>query len=186
MFMSVERSGSMRITLDHDQWDVSDDQPVSEVLTQISDRAHAQHRLVTSLKLGGRSITDRDLQPVLLSKLLKDVGPIEASSQNIPEIMTIAAPAIARFASTLKTEAQGFLTPLRISGTIPSALDRWFGQLADYVELLQSATKGSPAEGDLQAFSTWIQDLVDARSIQDPVRIADILEFEVLPHLASV
>ena len=39
----------MRITLDHDQWDVSDDQLVSEVLMQVSDRAYARHRLVTSL-----------------------------------------------------------------------------------------------------------------------------------------
>ena len=175
----------MRITLDHDQWDVSDDQPVSEVLTQVSDRAHARHRLVTSLKLGGRPITDRDLQPMLLSKLLKEVGPIDACSQNIPEIMTNAAPAITRFASTLKAEAQGFLTPLRMSGIIPSALDRWFGQLADYVELLQAAGQGSRASGDLQALSSWIQELLDARTIQDPVRLADILEFEVLPQLAS-
>jgi hypothetical protein len=155
------------------------------VLTQVSDRAHARHRLVTSLKLGGRPITDRDLQPILLSKLLNEVGPIDACSQNIPEIMTNAAPAIAKFASTLKAEAQGFLTPLRISGIIPSALDRWFGQLADYVELLQAAALGSPAGGDLQAVSSWIQELLDARSIQDPVRMADILEFEVLPYLAS-
>jgi len=176
----------MRITLDHDQWDVSDDQAVSEVLTQISDRAHARHRLVTSLRLGGRPITDRDLQPMLLSKLLKEVGPIDACSQNIPEIMTNAAPAIARFALTLKTEAQGFLTPLRMTGIIPSALDRWFGQLADHVELLQAAGQGSPARGDLQALSFWIQELLDARSIQDPVRLADILEFEVLPYLASI
>ena len=176
----------MRITLDHDQWDVSDDQPVSEVLTQVSDRAHAQHRLVTSLKLGGRPITDRDLQPMLLGKLLKEVGPIDACSQNIPEIMTNAAPAITRFASTLQAEAQGFLTPLRTSGIIPSALDRWFGQLADYVELLQAAGQSSPASGDLRALSSWIQELLDARSIQDPVRLADILEFEVLPYLASI
>ena len=176
----------MRITLDHDQWDVSDDQPVSEVLTQVSDRAYAQHRLVTSLKVGGRPITDRDLQPMLLSKLLKDVGPIDACSQNIPEIVTEAGPAITRFASTLQAEAQGFLTPLRMSGIIPSALDRWFGQLADYVELLRAAGQGSPAKSDLQALSSWIQELLDARSIQDPVRMADILEFEVLPYLASV
>lgn len=175
----------MRITLDHDQWDVSDDQPVSEGLTQVSDRAYARHRLVTSLKLGGRPISDRDLQPMLLSKLLKEVGPIDARSQNIPEIMTNAAPAIARFASTLKAEAQGFLTPLRTRGIIPSALDRWFGQLADYVELLQTAGQGNPARSDLQTLSSWIQELLDARSIQDPVRMADILEFEVLPHLAS-
>ena len=176
----------MRITLDHDQWDVSDDRPVSEVLTQVSDRAHAQHRIVTSLKLGGRPITDRDLQPTLLNKLLNEVGVITAYSQNIPEIMTDAAPAITRFASTLKAEAQGFLTPLRMSGIIPSALDRWFGQLADYVELLQAAGQGSQASGDLQVFSAWIQELLDARSTQDPVRLADILEFEVLPHLASI
>jgi hypothetical protein len=175
----------MRITLDHDQWDVSDDQVVSEVLTQVSDRAYARNRLVTSLKLGGRPITDRDLQPMLLSKLLKEVGPIDACSQNIPEIMTNAAPTIARFASTLKAEAQGFLTPLRMSGIIPSGLDRWFGQLADYVELLQAAGRGSSAGGDLQALSSWIQELLDARSMQDSVRMADILEFEVIPHLAS-
>ena len=175
----------MRITLDHDQWDVSDDQPVSEVLTQVSDRAHARHRLVTSLKLGGRPITDRDLQPLLLSKLLKEVGPIDACSQDFPEIMSNAAPTITRFASTLKAEAQGFLTPLRMSGIIPSALDRWLGQLADYVELLQASAQSSPAGGDLQSLYSWIQELLDARSIQDPVRMADLLEFEILPYLAS-
>ena len=176
----------MRITLDQDQWEVSNDQLVGEVLGQLSDRARARHRLVTSLKLGGRPITDRDLQPLLLNKLINEVGPIEACSQDIPEIMRNAAPAITRFASTMKAEAQGFLTPLRTSGVIPSALDRWFGQLADYVELLQAAAQGRPARGDLQAFSSWIQELLDARSIQDPVRMADILEFEVLPYLASV
>ena len=100
--------------------------------------------------------------------------------------MTNAAPAITRFATKLKTEAQGFLMPLRTSGIIPSALDRWFGQLADYVELLQAAGQGRPAGGDLRALSPWIQELLDARSVQDPVRMADILEFEVLPYLASV
>jgi hypothetical protein len=173
----------MRITLDHDQWDVSEDQLVSEVLMQVSDRAYARRRLVTSLKLGGRPITDRDLQPMLLRKLIKEVGPIDACSQDIPEIMTDAAPAITRFSSTLKAEAEGFLTPLRMTGIIPSALDRWFGQLADYVELLQTGGHGSRTRGDLQAFSSWIQELLDARSIQDPVRMADILEFEILPHL---
>ena len=176
----------MRITLDHDQWDVKDDQPVSEVLTQVSDRAYARHRLVTSLKFGGRPITDRDLQPLLLNKRLNEVGPIEAVSQSMSEIMTDAGPAIGRFASTLRVEAQGFLTPLRTSGVIPSTLDRWFGQLADYVELLQAAGQDSPAGGGLQTFSSWIQELLDARSIQDSVRIADILEFEILPYLAAV
>jgi hypothetical protein len=175
----------MRITLDHDQWDVSDDQPVSVGLTQVSDRAYARHRLVTSLKLGGRPITDRDLQPMLLSKLLKEVGPIEACSQNIPEIMTNAAPAITKFASTLKAEAQGFLTPLRMNGIIPSALDQWFGRLADYLECLQGAGQSNPPGGNLEAFSSWIQELLNARSIHDPVRMADILEFEILPHLAA-
>lgn len=44
-----------------------------------------------------------------------DVGPIDACSQNIPEIMAGAAPAIAKFASTLTGEAQGFIAPLPIS-----------------------------------------------------------------------
>jgi hypothetical protein len=175
----------MRITLDQDQWDVSDDQPVGEVLMQVSDRAHARHRLVTSLKLGGRPITDRDLQPMLLGKRLKEVGPIVACSQNVPEIMTNAAPAMTQFVSTLKAEAQGFLAPLRMRGIIPSALDGWCGQLADYMECLQAAEQGGSAGGDLQALTSWIQELLDARSIHDPVRMADILEFEILPCLGS-
>lgn len=175
----------MRITLDQDQWDLGDDQSVSEALAQVSDRAHARHRLVTSLTLGGRPVTDRDLQPMLLRKRLIEIGPIDARSQDIPEILTHAAPTITRFASTLKAEAQGFLTPLRTSGIIPSGLDRWFGQLADYVELLQSAGRGSPVGGDIQALASWIQELLDARSLQDQVRMADILEFEIMPHLAS-
>jgi hypothetical protein len=122
---------------------------------------------------------------MLLGKFLKEVGSIEARSQNISEIMTDAAQAITRFGSTLNAEAQGFLTPLRMTGIIPSALDRWFGQLADFVELLQAAGHGSSARNDLQALSPWIQELLDARSNQDPVRLADILEFEVLPHLAT-
>jgi hypothetical protein len=175
----------MRITLDQDQWDASGDQLVGEVLTQVSDRAHARHRLVTSLVLGGRPITDRDLRPMLLNKLLKEVGPIEALSQDIPEILKDAAPAITKFASTLRAEALGFVIPLRTNGIIPSAVDRWFGQLADYVELLEVSGQGSPANNDLQVLSSWIQELLDARSIQDPVRMADILEFEILPSLAS-
>ena len=175
----------MRITLDQEQWDVSDDELVNDVLAQVSDRANVRHRLITSLKIGGHPITDRDLQPLLLSRLLREVGPIEASSQNIPEIMTDAAPAITRFASTLRAEAQGFITTLRMSGIIPSALDQWFGQLADYVEFLEAAEQGRPSRGDLQPVSLWIQELLEARSIQDPVRMADILEFEALPYLAS-
>jgi hypothetical protein len=73
-----------------------------------------------------------------------------------------------------------------VNGVIPSSLDRWFGQLADYVELLQAGAQSSPAKGDLQTVSFWIQELLEARSIQDPVRIADILEFETIPYLASV
>jgi hypothetical protein len=120
-----------------------------------------------------------------LGKRLKDVGPIDACSQDIPEIMAGAAPAIARFASTLAVEAQGFIAPLRMSGVVPSALDRWFGQLADYMELLQAAERGGQGREDLQALSSWVQELLNARSVQDPVRLADILEFEVLPYLAG-
>jgi hypothetical protein len=53
------------------------------------------------------------------------------------------------------------------------------------MECLQAAEQGGQAGGDLKALSSWIQELLDARSMQDPVRMADILEFEVLPYLAS-
>jgi hypothetical protein len=31
----------------------------------------------------------------------------------------------------------------------------------------------------------WIQELLDARSCADPVRMADVLEYELLPRLAE-
>jgi len=176
----------MRITLDHDQWDVRDDQLVGEVLAQVSDRARSRQRLVTSLRLGGRPITDRGLIPSLLAKSMKEVGAVEALSKDVPSVAASARSAMIRLAAILKAEAHGFLLPLRTRGTIPTALDRWFGPLADYVELLQAAVQGNSSNGELQAVSSWIQELLDARSMKDPVRMADILEFEILPHLASL
>ena len=176
----------MRITLDQDQWDVREDQLVGEVLAQVSDRARARQRLVTSLRLGGRPITDRDLIPTLLAKSLKEVGPIEAISKDVTIVVGSARSAMIRLAAILEAEAHGFLLPLRTRGTIPTALDRWFGLLADYLELFQTAAEVNSSGGELKAFASWIQELLDARSLKDPVRIADILEFEILPQLAPL
>ena len=51
----------MHITLDEEQWQVSDESSLMEILATISDRAQAQHRMVTSLTIGGKAISDRDL-----------------------------------------------------------------------------------------------------------------------------
>jgi hypothetical protein len=55
----------MHITLDGEQWQLPDDTSLMNALAFLSDKAHAQHRIVTSLTVGGRSINDRDLDPVL-------------------------------------------------------------------------------------------------------------------------
>src|SRR3954447_6094218 len=74
------RSTIMHVSLDAEQWAVSDDTSLLEVLAQVSNKAQDRRRIVTSLKIGGRAHSDRDLVPALLARTARESGPVEALS----------------------------------------------------------------------------------------------------------
>ena len=80
----------MHITLDEEQWQLPDETSVMEVLAAISDKARAQHRIVTSLTIGGKAINDRDLIPAFLNQPVKGLGDARAASKSFHCIITEA------------------------------------------------------------------------------------------------
>ena len=64
--------------------------------------------------------------------------------------------------------------------------DAWLGRLADYAEMAQTGQAQGLSDTAATNALQWMQELVDARLAADPVRLADILEYELLPALAAV
>ena len=175
----------MHITLDGEQWQLPDDILLMDALAAISDKAHAQHRIVTSLTIGGKEISDRDLAPAFLNQSGKSLGTVEAVSQSLHAIITDAKEAIHRFAAQLQTDGRLLLAPLRSGTGQVGAIDAWLGRLADYTEMLEAGRIQGVAGLSSTLLLPWIQELLEARSCADPVRVADLLEYELLPRLTA-
>ncbi|HJT18921.1 MAG TPA: hypothetical protein VJ746_00530 [Nitrospira sp.] len=172
----------MQVSLDAEQWTVHDDVSLLEILAQISNRARDKGRIVTALTIGGRKHTDRDLVPGLLARTGKETGPVEAISSNTTDILLNAKDAVSRFGELLKTEGESMARQMR-SGTVDlSSLDGWLGQLAEYMEITERAhaqhVPGYPSE----SLVPWVEQFIEARAIPDFVRMADLLEYEVVPR----
>ncbi|MBA5873435.1 MAG: hypothetical protein GDA66_02625 [Nitrospira sp. CR1.2] len=175
----------MHITLDGEQLQLPDDTLMMNALAALSDRAHAQHRIVTSLTVGGKAISDRDLTPQFLNQPARDVGAMQAVSQSLHTIIVEAQHALERFAAELRTDGQVLLAPLRSGTAHVGTIDAWLGRLADYTEMLE-AGHAQGVEGLSSApLLPWIQELLGARTTADPIRVADLLEYELLPRLAD-
>jgi hypothetical protein len=58
----------MNIKLDNDQWQAANSTTLGEILADLSERAHAKLRIVTTVTLDRRRITDRDIDPTLLQE----------------------------------------------------------------------------------------------------------------------
>lgn len=172
----------MHITLDEEQWESGTHLTLGDVLAEVSERAHAQARLVTSLRLDQRPITDRDLDPLFLAEPVSRFAQLAAQSQSMPAIIESAQSSILKFGEELRTEGRAVAAPLRYSAESLSPLDLWLGKLADYLELVEGKPGASP-DGAPRAVLPWIKELLDARAARDGVRMADILEYEVLPVL---
>ena len=173
----------MNITLDEERWQLPDDMSLMEALAQVSDRAQSKGCFVTQLTVGGRTVTDRDLQPSFLAQKGTDVVTVEAVSRSLGAIMSDAAVTMARFSAELKGDGDALVAGLRAGRGGFAALDTWLGRLADYAEIAMAGrTQGLPDTGMTRALP-WIQELVDARQAADAVRLADILEYELLPAL---
>jgi|LNFM01.1.fsa_nt_gb hypothetical protein len=173
----------MQIMLDQDHWEVDAPLTMEQVLMEVSERAHARARMVTKLQLDQRRITDRDLDPAFLAESVVRFQQLTAVSQPMPELIRAAEGSIRKYAETLRTEGRALLSPLRFGPLRFSSLDAWLGQLADYLEFVDGASAAMEAGTGASTVAPWVQQLLEARAARDLVRLADLLEYEILPRL---
>lgn len=174
----------MHVTLDQEQWEVGPGTTLGEVLAEVSERANKRSRIVTFLAVDQRPITDRDLDGALLAMSTAQFTHLAASSQSMHEIVQSAQPSIQRYAKVVRTEGTALVEAFRIGRQQIDRLDLWLGQLADYIELMESTARGPAEGGPSRTLTPWVQELLEAREARDTVRLADLLEYEVLPRLA--
>ena len=175
----------MHITLDGEQLQVPEDTSMMNALATLSDKAHAKHHIVTSLTIGGKTISDRDLTPSFLNQQARDMGAMQAVSQSLHTIIIEAKHAIDRFAAELRTDGQVLLAPLRSGIAQVGTIDAWLGRLADYTEMLEAGHAQGVDGLSSAALLPWIQELLGARTTADPIRVADLMEYELLPRLVD-
>ncbi len=175
----------MQVILDHEEWEVANEVLLADVLAQVSDRAQAQSRIVTSLIVGGRSLSDRDLEPTLLATKAGEAGGVHATSQAMSEVLQAAQHSLRKYAGLLRDEGAALVRPLRIGTGDRGSLDAWLGKLADYLEMTETARAHALPDIPADSLIPWIQEVVDARAAADSVRLADLLEYELLPRLAG-
>lgn len=170
----------MHVTLDQDHWEVANAITLGEVLADISEKSHARSRLITSLTVDQRTITDRDLDPAFLGEPATRFSRLTATSQTMDDVMRTAAQSIQQYATLLRSEARDLAADFRMGEERLTLLDAWLGKLADYIELVESGRRASHPQ---KALTPWVQELLDARMARDVVRLADLLEYELIPRL---
>jgi len=173
----------MRVTLDQDQWEAGAAATLGEVLAEVSDRAQAKLRIVTSLQLDHRAISDRDLDIGFLGEPAKKYSMLTAVSISKQEIVRSAKHSAERYAHVLHEEGNALAGSFRSGQFQVARLDLWLGKLADYLELVEGTGTAFNDGQDAKPFSAWVRDLLDARAGQDIVMMADLLEYEILPRL---
>lgn len=175
----------MRVTLDQDQWDIGAAATIGEVLAEVSDRAQAKSRIVTSVQLDDRAITDRDLDVLFLGESAKKYSALTAVSLSRQELARSARHSAERYAQVLHEEGRSLAGSFRAGPFQIAKLDLWLGKLADYLELVEGTGTAFIGGRDTKPLSPWVRDLLDARSAQDIVMMADLLEYEILPRLEA-
>ena len=174
----------MLVQLDEDTWEVSDTLRLEEVLANISDRAEVQGRLVTELVVGNQSMSQRELVPHTLSKIVSSFGSVAAKSERKESLIQRFAVTGKNFGQQVRFDAQNIVEEFRRGNGVVRQLDQWFGQMADFLEWDQLQMLSTEQRSqDPQNLSHWVQELMYARQNLDEVRIADILEYEVIPRL---
>jgi hypothetical protein len=66
-----------------------------------------------------------------------------------------------------------------------SLLDLWLGKVADVVEIIGNGPKQLGTESPARVVAGWMEEFLEARRLRDTVRMADLLEYEVLPRLSD-
>ena len=175
----------MQVQLDEETWEVSDGVQLGEVLAHLSDRAQAKGCLVTQLMVGNRQLTDRELVPPTLAQLASSFGPIAAVSKRLENIVQYSEETGVKFGQQIRLKAQKLVDDFRQGHGFIRQLDQWLGPMADYLEWLQIHESVGRKKSEMaQNLVFWVNELLSAREIEDEVRIADILEYEVIPRLS--
>jgi len=176
----------MQVQLDEETWEVSDGVQLGEVLANLSDRAKAKGRLVTELMVGNQKMTDRELVPPTLTQVASSFGSITAVSKRLETIVRYSEDAGRKFGRQLRIKGGKFVDDFRQGHGNIRGLDEWFGQMADYLEWLQiHESVRHRKTGVAQDLGFWVTELMKARENEDEVRIADMLEYEVIPRLSQ-
>jgi hypothetical protein len=174
----------MNITLDNDQWEAAQGMTLGEILADLSERAHAQLRIVTTVTLDRRRITDRDIDPALLQELSGKYRELVATSATQQAILESAQGVIDRFRGLVVEEGTSLVGQLRLGVQDLSLLDLWLGKVADVVEIIGNGPKQPGTESPAHVVAGWMEEFLEARRLCDTVRMADLLEYEVLPRLS--
>jgi hypothetical protein len=175
----------MNIQLDREQWQVVSTATLGDILTDLSERAHAQARIVTTIMLDHRQITDRDIDPVLLQQSSANYHELIATSATRQEIVESARGAIDRYRGLVVAEGTALANEFRMGAQNLSSFDAWLGKVADVVEIIENSPKQFGTDSPGQVIAGWIEELLAARRLQDAVRMADLLEYEILPRIAA-
>lgn len=173
----------MRVTLDQEQWEVGGGVTLGEVLADVSERANKHSRIVTSLVVDQRPITDRDLDAALLTQSTAQYTSLTACSRSMHDIVRSARPSIQRYAELVRTEGAALIEAFRSGRERIDGLDLWLGKLADCIESMESSAREPAEVTPGRTLTPWVQELLEAREAQDTVRLADLLEYEILPRL---
>lgn len=172
----------MRVQLDQDQWEIADSATLNDVLIRLSDTAQAKGRLIMTLQVGDRMLTDRDLLPSVLARPVGEVGVVVATSQAVDAVIMSGADHAKAFGASLKQEGETLVERFRKGELRFRQFDEWLGQLADYIEWAELA-KSVTVSDTPRSPAAWLAELLKAREVHDTVRLADILEYEILPRL---
>ena len=172
----------MQVMLDDEQWTVKDDVSLMEILAQVSDKAHARHRVITSLQLGSRQLTDRDLTGAMLAQAGAGMGPVRACTLSVDQVMKGADGTMARFAGLLKADGVGLVHAVRTGGIPAAALDAWLGRLADYLECVETQ-RSHRVSDSAESLMPWVSRLLEARIAEDWLALADLVEYEIVTRL---
>jgi hypothetical protein len=174
----------MQIRLDDDQWLAATDASLGDVFVELSERAHAKARIVTTMMLDRRQITDRDFEPRLLQEPSAKFSNLVATSLTQAEIIYAARGTIDRYRELVVQEGRSLVGQLRLGSQDLPLLDRWLGKVADLLELIGNKAAEPAADSDVKAIAGWIEELLGARHLSDTVRMADLMEYEILPRLS--
>lgn len=136
------------------------------------------------MTLDRRRITDRDIDPTLLQESSGKYRELVATSATQQAILESARGAIDRFRELVVEEGTSLVGQLRLGVQDLSLLDLWLGKVADVVELIGNGPKQLGTESPAHLVAGWMEAFLEARCLRDTVRMADLLEYEVLPRLS--